>query len=206
MFIECRHQKNTCSSKKKYCRKNAIYPITRALCKKFTFPSGISSSSTPNIVSGPLSRQLVIGMVSSHALNGSYTLNPYNFKHFGCNFLAIRQNGVQIPSRAFTPDFQKKLVSREVRSLYDNIGISTHADDDGCAISVEDYLGGNSLFVFDLSKDFSNGMNLFEQDSGVIDLEVQFSSPLNESISIICYMAFDSLISITKERNVEILP
>ena len=90
---------------------------------------------------GTLPRQIVIGMVRADALNGSYQLNPFYFEHFDCNFLALRINGVQLPGKGFRPNFQKKLVRRELRALYDNIGINTPGDDTGCDIDVNDFMG-----------------------------------------------------------------
>ena len=107
MFIECKQVKIFYRNKKKPFEKNALYPITRTRCREFTIPAGLSSASTPNIINGVLPRQIIIGMVRSDALNGEYTLNPFNFQHFYCSFLCLRKNGAQIPSRAYQPNFEK---------------------------------------------------------------------------------------------------
>ena len=187
-------------------KKNALYPISRTQCRKFTIPAGLSSASTPNIINGVLPRQIIIGMVRSDALNGSYTLNPFNFQNFDCSFLSLRKNGVQIPSRGYQPNFEKKLVRREVRALYDNIGVNTPADDTGCGINVEDFISGSTLFAFDLTNDLCNGYHYHDPISGTIDCEILFSRPLQHSISLICYMTFDTVVSLSKERSVTILP
>ena len=84
-------------------------------------------------------------------MNGKYELNPFNFMQFDFNFITIRVNGIQIPSKGFIPVFKEKLVHRELRSLYDNIGIGT--ENHGCSITVEDLCGGTCLFCFDLCVD-----------------------------------------------------
>ena len=144
-------------------------------------------------------------MVRSDALNGEYTLNPFNFQHFYCSFLSLRKNGVQIPSRAYQPNFEKKLVRREVRALYDNIGVNTPGDDIGCGINVDDFVAGSALFAFNLTNDLCNGYHYHDPISGTIDCEILFSRPLQHSISLVCYMAFDSVISLSKDRSVNIL-
>ena len=101
---------------------------------------------------------------------------------------------------------KKKLVRREVRALYDNIGVNTPADDTGCGINVEDFISGSTLFAFDLTNDLCNGYHYHDPISGTIDCEILFSRPLQHSISLICYMTFDTVVSLSKERSVTILP
>ena len=189
-----------------FMKNNALFPITRSLCKKYTIPAGLSSANTPNIIHGVLPRQIVIGFVRADALNGAYNLNPFNFQHFDLNFLALRINGVQTPGKGYRPNFQKKIVRREVRALYDNIGINSPADDAGCDINVDDFTGGYTLFAFDLTSDMCNGYHIHEHVSGNIDCEVLFSKPLTHAITVICYIAYESIVGITKDRSIIITP
>ena len=179
-----------------------MFPITKSLCKKYTVPSGLSSANQPNIINGLLPRQLVVGFVKADALNGNYKLNPFNFHHFDCNFIALRVNGLQIPAKGYRPNFEKKLVRRELRSLYDNIGVNDASDDTGCNLNVEDFIGGFTLFSFDLTADKCNGFHLHESVAGIVDLEILFDKPLKEAITVLCYTAYESIIAITKERGV----
>ena len=187
---------------KLFNKRNALYPITKSLCKKYTVPSGLSSANQPNIINGVLPRQLVIGFIRADALNGDYILNPFNFSHFDCSFIAVRVNGLQIPAKGYRPNFEKKIVRRELRSLYDNIGVNDPSDDSGCNLDVEDFTGGYTLFSFDLSPDKCNGFHLHENVTGIVDLEILFSKPLEEAITVLCYTANESIVAITKERGV----
>ena len=141
---------------------------------------GLSSANQPNIINGLLPRQIVIGFVNADAFNGDIKLNPFHFQHYDCNFIALRVNGVQIPSKGFRPNFEKKIVRRELRSLYDNIGVNEPSDDSGCNLNVDDFLGGYTLFSFDLTSDKCNGFHLHETTTGIIDLEILFSKPLKK--------------------------
>ena len=187
---------------KLFLKSNALFPITKSFCKKYTIPAGLSSANTPNIVHGKIPRQIVIGFVRADALNGSYDLNPFNFQHFDCTFLALRINGIQIPGKGYRPDFKNKLVRRELRALYDNIGVNTPGDDVGCGIDVDDFIGGSTLFAFDLTSDMCNGYHLHETMHGSIDCEVLFGKPLPYAITAVYYMAFETMVSITKERSI----
>ena len=131
-------------------------------------------------------------------------MNPFNFHHFDCNFIALRVNGLQIPAKGYRPNFEwgKELVRRELRSLYDNIGVNDASDDVGCNLNVWDFIGGYTLFSFDLTPDKCNGSHLHENSTGIVDLEILFSKPLEEAITVLCYTAHESIIAITKERGV----
>ena len=185
-----------------FSKKNALFPITKSVCKKYTIPSGLSSANQPNIVHGKLPRQIVIGFVKADALNGSYSLNPFHFDHFDCSFVALRVNGLQIPAKGYRPDFTNNIVRRELRALYDNIGVNTAGDDSGCNINVDDFVGGFTLFCFDLTPDRCNGFHFHESRTGTIDLEILFNKPLNEAITVLCYTAGETVVAITKERNI----
>ncbi len=135
-------------------------------------------------------------------MNGDYKLNPFNFQHFDCNFIALRVNGLQIPAKGYRPNFEKKIVRRELRSLYDNIGVNDASDDAGCNLNVEDFIGGSTLFSFDLTPDKCNGFHLHESMTGIVDLEILFANPLTDAITVLCYTSYESMVAITKERGV----
>ena len=180
--------------------RNAFFPVTKSISKKFTVPAGLVNANQPNLIHGKLPRQIVIGLTLSESMSGKLELNPFNFMHFDCNFIAIRVNGVQVPSKGFRPVFKDKIVRRELRALYDNIGIGT--ENHGCMLNVDDYCGGTSLFSFDLSPERCNGFHLHEARTGTIDLELCFDLPLPHAISVLCYAAYDHIFEMTKNRNI----
>ena len=187
---------------KLFLKKNALFPITKTICKKYTIPGGLSTAHQPNIVNGLLPRQIVIGFVKADALNGDYSLNPFNFAHFNCRFIALRVNGVQMPAKGFRPNFKNKIIKRELRALYDNIGVNSASDDNGCNLNSDDFSGGSTLFCFDLTPDKCNGFHFHENRSGSIDVEVLFEKPLEQAITVLCYTAYERIVGITNERSV----
>jgi hypothetical protein len=54
-----------------------------------------------NIFLGQLPKRLIIGCVDSNALNGTITKNPFDFKHYNINFVAINPS-VVFPSSVQT--------------------------------------------------------------------------------------------------------
>ena len=87
-------------------------------------------------------------------------------------------------------------------SLFSGTGI--HFLNEGNDISREDYAQGYSLTVFDLTPNLSasstSHWNLIKNGSS--RLEVRFSEALVETVNCICYLEFDSILEIDKNRNV----
>ena len=72
---------------------NAKYPVRRVVCKTYTIPAGNLNSVQENMFSGPLPTRVVMGFVDNAAYNGSYALNPFNFKHYNMRNLTLYVDG-----------------------------------------------------------------------------------------------------------------
>ena len=67
---------------------------------------------------GQLPKRLIIGCVDSNALNGIITKNPFDFKHYKINFVALNMDGREIPSKPLQPDFENAGYIRSYMGLY----------------------------------------------------------------------------------------
>ncbi len=182
-------------------RSSAKYPITRVDIKQITLPAPIQNKTLDNIYISTLPKRCIIGMVRNSAFNGSYATNPFNFEHFGLNYLSVFIDSVQIPSKPFTPDFTNKNYIREYNSLFSGSGI--HFSDNGNDISYSDYANGFTLFCFDTTPDLSSHDTTWNvQKSGTLRIELRFARALEESITVIVFSEFDSLIEIDRNRQV----
>jgi hypothetical protein len=182
-------------------RNSAKYPITRVDIKQITLPAPIQSKTLDNIYISTLPKRCIIGMVRNSAFNGSYASNPFNFEHFGLNYLSVFIDSVQIPSKPFTPDFTNGNYIREYISLFSGSGI--HFSDNGNDISHSEYANGFTLFCFDTTPDLSSHDNTWNiQKNGTLRIELRFEQALKESITIIVFSEFDSLIEIDRNRQI----
>jgi hypothetical protein len=77
----------------------ALYPYERSQIKTFEVSSGKSGFDMENIFLGEVPRILILAMVDSDAYRGSYHKNPYNFKHNNLNWLSVKLDNEDIPSR-----------------------------------------------------------------------------------------------------------
>jgi hypothetical protein len=181
----------------------ARYPITRADVRTSIINSGTINTTLENVINGQLPRRCFIAFVSNEAFNGSFKKNPYYFHHYNLNYLACFLNGDQYPRRALQPDFQNGSYIREYLELYR--AANQMVTDSHMTITRENFANGSTIFGFNFSPDLSDGsgMNgyISEGKTGTMRLELHFQKALSETVNVLIYSEFDSLIMIPEDRN-----
>jgi hypothetical protein len=71
-----------------------------------TIPKGRWSYLQPELITGPLPRQVIIGFVSHASYNGSQATNPYIFENLKIRSLVFKVNGVNSPPEEYEPDYE----------------------------------------------------------------------------------------------------
>jgi hypothetical protein len=85
------------------------YPVRRVEVKVDTVPTGNMNYVQDNMFLGELPKRLVIVCVDSDALNGTIGENPFDFKHYKINFVALNVDGRRIPAKPLQPDFENNV-------------------------------------------------------------------------------------------------
>ena len=70
-----------------------------------TVPKGRLSFLQPELFTGPLPKQIIIGFVSHASFNGTAKTNPYVFEHLNIRSLVFKVNGENNPPEEYTPNF-----------------------------------------------------------------------------------------------------
>ena len=74
--------------------------------------------------------------------------------------------------------------------------------DEGNDLDISEYDGGNTLYAFDLSPSILDGNQIELIKSGSVRIELKFDQALTQSVHVVVYAELDSMIEITKGREV----
>ena len=183
-------------------RSNAKYRINRKVLKVFTVTTGQHSISKDNIFLGQLPKKLTLGFVSTTSFHGNVNHNPFYFKHYNLNHLALHIGGRSIPAKPLEPNFAADLYLRTYLQLLAAQGVD--AADHAIHLSYEDFKAGFTVYVFDLTPDQEATCCMHDQvpQHGSLRLEARFKQPLPETVNIIVLGEFSNVIEITARRHV----
>ncbi|KAK2812298.1 hypothetical protein Q5P01_000040 [Channa striata] len=159
---------------------NTLHPLSRINVKTFSIPATSRICSQENLFFGTLPNYVVLGLVNHETFTGRSNLNPFNFIHCDLEYLAICQDGCQIPAKPFQPQFENNLSVREYYNLFSSTG--QHLKDQPLCFDRNDFAQGYTLFAFNLAP-----------DEGF---------PLPQTTTLIVYACYDSILEIDSKRNI----
>ncbi|GFS82312.1 uncharacterized protein F54H12.2 [Nephila pilipes] len=176
-------------------------PIKRVEVRSFALSSGLQSSTIANAFNGQLPTRLILGFVSNDAYNGSFSKNPFNFRHYNLNYLSVLDGSKMIPSKPFQLNFASNLYARSYLSLFTDL--NRFHNSQNINISYEEYPKGYTLYAIDLTPDMAAGeTHMSVNRTGNIAIDIKFSAPPDETVSLIVYAEYRNTIEIDKARNV----
>ncbi|XP_067295937.1 uncharacterized protein F54H12.2-like [Pseudorasbora parva] len=178
----------------------AKYPIDRVCLKNFSIPAGSRVSNQENLFLGTLPKSIVLAMVDNDAFTGAYRKNPFAFKNYDLEYLAVYVDGQQFPAKPLQPDFEAGLAVREFYQLA--MASGRHLKNQALSIDRNDFLNGYALYAFNLTPDEDCGQHISLIKSGNIRLEARFKNALTHTINLIVYAVFDSIIEVSNRRQV----
>lgn len=177
----------------------AIFPYMKSVVKNFTIPHGVQTWSIDTLYVNEIPDTLIVGMVSSDAYTGSYSLNPFHFQHFNLTNLTFYIEGHPLNTCSFSPDFTTKHYTNEYLALFEK----SHEGESvgGDIITYEDYGKGYTLFKINISEGLKKNFTSLAH-RGQTRLKFRFGTPLDQSVTVICYGRTSSIIQIDKAKNV----
>lgn len=171
---------------------NAVYPHNRSVIKTYAVPQGHFSFVTDDLFQGEVPQQLIVGIVESVAVHGSYAKNPYNFQHFNCNYAGFFVDGQSTPSEPLQPNYKSDQFIEAYQRLYwDQRQRAVH-------VTRENFKGGFCLYVFRPCGDTKDR----PEERAHTRLELKFTEPLPTTCTIVAYAKFPAVMNIDASRNV----
>ena len=182
--------------------KNAVYPMHRGEVEVVSVPPNQQTVSKDNLFMSRLPKKLIIAMVQNDVFNGIEAEHTFNFKHFNLKNFELSVDGENICGTPMNLDFREQKYMRAYNGLFHVLNKS-YADS-GSDITYSDFAEGYSLFCFDLTADgCGNSGSHFElAKQGNLRLKMHFENPLPNTINIIVYGEFESILEITNNREV----
>jgi hypothetical protein len=179
---------------------NAKYPIRRAQVKTYTVPRGNLNHSQEQLFTGDIPSRILIGIVDNDSFNGIYEKNPFNFKHHDVTQIKLFLDGQPQLVRPIEANYGINHFINGYASLFNATG--KYMKDENLDISREDYAAGYALYGFDLSPDLGDSGHFNLQREGAVRVDIKFGTALANTVNVICYAEFDSVIEVDRHRNV----
>jgi hypothetical protein len=180
----------------------ARYPLTHVVTRHFAIPSGVSSIDLDALFTGQIPNKIIMGFVTNAAFNGTYSLNPFRFQHFGLNSAYLIVDGRQVPSHGMQCDFSRGLYGDLYHYLVRVTGPYPH--NGGSALSTDQFQGGSTLLAYDLTADQSgDGVDYVgPRRTGTVRASLRFATPLAQTVTVVVLGQFDNTIVIDRHRSV----
>ena len=112
------------------------------------------------VLAGAIPTHVVVGFVSSAAIQGSNKLNPFNFANYGLTRFQVSAAGTNYPRTELTPRFNgNTLVGAQIAREYHRLLEMVHKSNtpEGLLFSMADFSGGYALYSFHLTPDLDSG-------------------------------------------------
>jgi hypothetical protein len=178
----------------------ALYPNERVEMEKIICKKDSTGETKDFLFHGKIPKYVLMLMVSNAAMNGDYTKNPFNFKHFNLSYVHLRKDRNNAPFPPFEPNFAKGTVLQEYLSLLQSNGVL--GKNTVLPISFEEFKSGYTNFQWNLS-DNGKGSNVTNDPRGNLEIEVKFAEALPEAINVLLYGIFDSNVLVYLDDVVE---
>ena len=178
------------------------YPVTEAEVKTFSIPSGLSSISIDNVVTGVVPSFMVVGLVKSSSYSGTLTSSFTRFQHFDVSEMQVLLNNQTVGMTSIPFNFKNAAGNGEDAYL---LGLKTLRDCSSIwalsnGIDVDNYKQGNCLVAFNLLP--SSGDSLSLNRHGQIKLNLKFKTSLTDPVTVVVMLQNQAIIEIDKFKEV----
>ena len=178
----------------------AKYPIDRFEVRTMTIDTGVTGKTFENVINGRLPKKIFVTFVENQSFNGSFTENPFLYKHFDIAYVACFVNGVR---KIIQTDFSNRLILEAYLEL---CKVPNQANNSNrMQINMRDFENGSTIWAFNINQDGSDGVTTDGHTcpplDGHIRFEILFRTPTTKPINALFFCDFDNQICVTSDRN-----
>ena len=115
--------------------------------------------------------------------------------------IQLKRNGQAVPFETLELHYENDLFLQGYMALSEGTGQMF----EDLSLDIQpfvNYKEGYALYAFDLTPDHVGDKNFHLLHEGNISLDITLGKTSNRSITIVCYLEYDAIIEIDKDRNV----
>lgn len=179
-----------------------VLPFTRREVYKFSIPTGVSNHVEQNALAGRLPVRLFVALVNNAAFIGSRTTSPFYFIHHNVSKISVAVNdhpmGYGPEEVAMTNYSRSAMAYRFFLECIGAVGeraLST-------PITYANYIDGSTIFAFSRAPDLCHGEHALPDATGIVKVELNFSTATTAALTLLIMAEYDSSISIDNHNNV----
>ena len=176
----------------------AKYPLEKSHLISFQIPKGSYEWSTDDLFQGNVPNNLIVGLTSGKGYSGSMQSNPYCFDHYNVNYMSFNVDGESVPTNPFTMQYNKGKYINAYLSMFSSTDRG-HTNSSNY-ISRDEYPYGNCIYQFNLHESDDNFITLLKK--GHTRLIIRFAEALKETVTVIAYAKFPSIVQLDEARNI----
>ncbi len=143
---------------------------------------------------------MLVGLVASKALSGTYNTTPFNFHHYNLSYLNAEIDGKIYPSNGYSMDYD----THQTLTCYDGLCrvLGVFGDPErSLPFSRWEYEKGFTLYGFDFTPAGTERGALTLIKQGNLKLNLKFNKALTEPVLVVAYLVYDATISINNDRQ-----
>jgi hypothetical protein len=172
----------------------AMYFYDESIIKSYAIASGQYGITVDDLFQGEVPKTLTLCLASSEAMNGSCKRNPFNFKNYNLDFCSFYVDGQSYPTQALQPSFGNSNYVEAYLRLFNEQPMN--------GITYEEFGSGYTIYTFTLREKTKNILSVRRR--GHTRLELRFSDPLAEPVTLLAYGKFGQVLSVDQSRNVKL--
>lgn len=178
----------------------AVYPYRQSIMKTFSIPSGSTMVDNASLLNGVLPYRLVLGLLDTAAISGSYGSNPLSFVDNGLNKVSIVVNSDKSTEHVVELDVAGGRYMEAYHNVFAGLGCSS--EDPSVDLTVNEFVKGKLFFVFDLAHSLNDG-NLSIPKNGSISIHLRFKTATTKSLTAMLYLEYPAVLQIHYDKTVE---
>lgn len=176
------------------------YPFIGSDVQFFTIPKGNQNFLQDNIFQGQIPARVFICMVLNAAFIGDFTKNPYKFELFHLSKIHLTVNSLSIPMRPLSIGPNSTEIATSFYLL--NKCVQKINEGTGTTFTLDQYKEGYTIFGFDICPLDLTESTMYLEKSGDVKLEVSFSSPLDQAVTLLVYSEHQKVLEIDRLRQI----